>query len=45
MELAKEKGVYSTYDGSPISKGNLPLFVGQDIGLKPSVIPGSYLEY
>jgi len=32
-------------DSVSISKGNLPLFVGQDIGLKPSVIPGSFLEY
>jgi hypothetical protein len=31
--------------GSSITKGNLPSFYGQNIGLSPSVIPGSYLEY
>jgi hypothetical protein len=30
---------------SSITKGNLPSFYGQNIGLPPSVIPGSYLEY
>jgi len=30
---------------SSITKGNLPSFYGQNIGLSPSVIPGSYLEY
>ena len=28
-----------------LKKGNLPLFIDQDIGLKPSMVPGSYLEY
>ena len=28
-----------------LSKGDLPLFIGQDIGLKTSIVPGSYLEY
>ena len=28
-----------------VSKGDLPLFAGYDIGLDPMVIPGSYLEY
>ena len=30
---------------SSITKGNLPSFYGQNNGLSPSVIPGSYLEY
>ena len=30
---------------SSITKGNLPSFYGQNIGLAPSVVPGSYLEY
>jgi len=30
---------------SSITKGNLPSFYGETIGLSPSVIPGSYLEY
>lgn len=32
-------------DGSSITKGDLPAFYGQNIGLSPSVVPGSYLEY
>ncbi len=28
-----------------LSKGNFPLFINQDIGLKPSIVPGSFLEY
>ena len=28
-----------------LTKGNVPLFINQDIGLKPSIVPGSYLEY
>ena len=31
--------------GSSITKGDLPSFYGQNIGLSPSVVPGSYLEY
>ena len=31
--------------GSNITKGSLPSFYGQNIGLSTSVIPGSYLEY
>lgn len=30
---------------SSITKGSLPPFFGLDIGLNPTVIPGSYLEY
>jgi len=28
-----------------LSKDNLPLFINQNIGLEPFIIPGSYLEY
>ena len=30
---------------SSITKGNLPSFYGINVGLSPSVVPGSYLEY
>ena len=32
-------------NGSSITRGNLPEFVGKDIGLNPFVVPGSYLEF
>ena len=32
-------------NGASITKGDLPSFYGQNIGLSTSVIPGSYLEY
>jgi len=28
-----------------ITKGNMPTFLGLNIGLDPIVVPGSYLEY
>ena len=32
-------------NGSSIAGGNLPDFIGKDIGLNPFVVPGSYLEF
>ena len=34
-----------TDNNSSITKGNLPPFFGLDIGLKPMVVPGSFLEF
>ena len=40
---------YSSVDfqgnDASITRGNIPTFLGLDIGLDPMVVPGSYLEY
>ena len=32
-------------NNASITRGNIPEFVGKDIGLDPFVLPGSYLEF
>ena len=43
--IVSKYSVSITDQSVSLSKGDLPLFIGQDIGLKTSIIPGSYLEY
>ena len=43
--IVSKYSISITDQSASLSKGNLPLFVGQDIGLNPSIVPGSYLEY
>jgi len=32
-------------NSASITRGNIPEFIGKDIGLDPFVLPGSYLEF
>ena len=43
--IVSKYSINITDQSAALTKGNLPLFIGQNIGLKPSIVPGSYLEY